>query len=452
MRKYFLYLSLFIFVEIVLYWIFYDPYQLNYQFGFEISLNSTHLHFGVDSLSLFFIFLISFLIPCCLLFNWNSGLTDKYEYCVCLFCMECILIFVFSISDLLLFYLFFESVLMPMFIFIGVIGLRNRRVHAAYLLFFYTLFGSLVMLGAIILLYLHIGSTDMQFLQSIEISLERELLLWFAFFLSFSIKIPMFPFHIWLPEAHVEAPTEGSVLLAGVLLKMGSYGFIRVLISILWNATIFFMPLVFVLSGIAVIYTSFVTLRQVDMKRIIAYSSVAHMNLSVIGLFVFNIYSVVGSIFLMIGHGLVSAALFFTIGVLYDRYKTRLVKYYSGIVQVMPLFSLLLFFFILGNISFPGTCNFIGEILIFFGLIISNIWSIIVLFIGIFICTVYSILMYNRLVFGYYNFNILTRLMDLSRTEFFVLLPFCIFVFLFGIIPSLFLDSLILPAYGLLFV
>lgn len=452
MRKYFLFLSLLIFFEVVMYWILYDPFQLTYQLGLNINLMSICMHIGVDGLSLFFIFLVSFLIPCCLLFNWNTYVFNITEYCICLFCMECILIFVFSVSDLLLFYLFFESVLMPMFIFIGVMGLRSRRIHAAYLLFFYTLFGSLFMLGSILFLYLHIGATDMQFLQATEMSFERELALWLAFFLSFSIKIPMFPFHIWLPEAHVEAPTEGSVLLAGVLLKMGSYGFIRVLVTVLWNATVFFIPFVFLLSALAIVYTSFVTIRQIDMKRIIAYSSVAHMNLSILGLFVFNIYSLVGSVFLMLGHGIVSAILFFAVGILYDRYKTRLIKYYSGLVQVMPLFSLLFLVAVLGNVSFPATCNFIGEVLIFFGLVIGNLWSVPVLFVGIFICTVYTFLMYNRIIFGFYNFGFLMKSLDLSRAEFFILLPFCILIFLLGLAPAMLIDNILFPLYGILFI
>lgn len=452
MRKYLLYLTLFIFIEVVFYWITYDPYQLNFQFGYDINFISINLHFGIDSLSLFFIFLISFLIPCCFLFNWKTTIININEYCICLFCMECVLIFVFSTLDIFLFYIFFESILIPMFIFIGIFGSRARKIHASYLLFFYTLFGSLVMLGSIILVQIHIGSTDIQFIQSVELSLQREIFLWIAFFLSFSIKIPMYPFHIWLPEAHVEAPTEGSVLLAGVLLKMGSYGFLRILFPILWNATVFFIPLIFVLCSLAIVYTSFVTLRQIDLKRIIAYSSIAHMNISILGLFTLNIYSIIGSIFLMISHGIISAALFFTIGILYDRYKTRLIKYYSGIVQIMPLFSVLYFLLILGNISFPGTCNFIGEVLIFFGLIGWNIWSILIISIGIFLCTVYSILIYNRIVFGYYNISNFTYLFDILKYEFFLLVPFIIFMFFFGVCPSVLLDDLLLPSYGFLFI
>lgn len=452
MRTLILYVTIFIFFEVVFYWITYDPYQINFQLGYDISIRSTNIHFGVDSLSLFFIFLISLLIPCCILFNWKTSILDVKEYCICLFFMECVLIFVFSVLDILLFYIFFESILLPMFIFIGIFGSRKRRIHAAYLLFFYTLFGSLVMLGAIILLYIHVGSTDIQFLQSVEFSINRELLLWFAFFLSFSIKVPMYPFHIWLPEAHVEAPTEGSVLLAGVLLKMGSYGFLRILIPIFWNATIFFIPLIFILCSLAIIYTSFVTLRQIDLKRIIAYSSIAHMNVSILGLFVLNIYSVVGSIFLMIGHGIISAALFFLIGIIYDRFKTRLVKYYSGIVQIMPLFSMFFFIFILGNISFPGTCNFIGEILIFFGLSYSNLWLVLVLSFGIFLCTVYSIVLYNRVTFGYLNTNNLTYLFDINRLEFFLLLPFVLFLILWGIYPTLLIGDLLLPSYTFIFI
>lgn len=452
MRTLILYVTIFIFFEVVFYWITYDPYQINFQLGYDISIRSTNIHFGVDSLSLFFIFLVSLLIPCCLLFNWKTSILDVKEYCICLFFMECVLIFVFSVLDVLLFYIFFESILLPMFIFIGIFGSRKRRIHAAYLLFFYTLFGSLVMLGAIILLYIHVGSTDIQFLQSVEFSINRELLLWIAFFLSFSIKVPMYPFHIWLPEAHVEAPTEGSVLLAGVLLKMGSYGFLRILIPIFWNATVFFIPLIFILCSLAIIYTSFVTLRQIDLKRIIAYSSIAHMNISILGLFALNIYSIVGSIFLMIGHGIISAALFFLIGIIYDRFKTRLVKYYSGIVQIMPLFSMFFFVFILGNISFPGTCNFIGETLIFFGLSYSNLWLVLVLSFGIFLCTAYSIILYNRTTFGYLNTTNLTYLFDISKLEFFLLLPFVLFLILWGIYPTLLIGDLLLPSYTFIFI
>lgn len=452
MRTLILYVTLFIFFEVVFYWITYDPYQINFQLGYDISIRSTNIHFGIDSLSLFFIFLVSLLIPCCILFNWKTSILDVKEYCICLFFMECVLIFVFSVLDILLFYIFFESILLPMFIFIGIFGSRKRRIHAAYLLFFYTLLGSLVMLGAIILLYIHVGSTDIQFLQSVEFTMNRELLLWAAFFLSFSIKVPMYPFHIWLPEAHVEAPTEGSVLLAGILLKMGSYGFLRILIPIFWNATIFFIPLVFILCSLAIVYTSFVTLRQIDLKRIIAYSSVAHMNISILGLFALNIYSIVGSIFLMVGHGIISAALFFLIGILYDRFKTRLVKYYSGIVQIMPLFAIFFFIFILGNISFPGTCNFIGETLIFFGLSYSNLWLVLVLSFGIFLCTVYSILLYNRTIFGYLNTSNLTYLFDMSKLEFFLLLPFILFLILWGVYPTLLIGDLLLPSYTFIFI
>lgn len=452
MRKYLLYLTLFIFIEVILYWIMYDPYQLNFQFGFSVDFVSTTIHFGVDGLSLFFIFLISFLVPCCFLFNWKTSIIDVREYCICLFFMECVLIFVFSVLDILLFYVFFESVLIPMFIFIGLLGLRERRIHASYLLYFYTLFGSLMMLGSLILVYIHIGSTDLQFLQGTEISLQREIFLWIAFFFSFSVKIPMYPFHVWLPEAHVEAPTEGSVLLAGILLKMGSYGFLRILVPMFWNATIFFIPLVFVLCSVAIVYTSFVTLRQIDLKRIVAYSSIAHMNISILGFFAMNIYSIVGSIFLMIGHGIVSAALFFMIGIIYDRYKTRLVKYYSGIVHLMPLFAVFFFFFILGNISFPGTCNFVGEVLIFFGLASSNWLSVLVLCVGIFLCTVYSMLLYNKIVFGYFNAFNFIYLLDMTRLEFFLLVPFVLLMFFLGISPYTLIGDILFPCYGFIFV
>lgn len=453
MRHLIFYLTIFIFIEVIFYWITYDPYQLNFQMGHDINIGSIELHFGIDSLSLFFIFLISLLIPACILFNFKNKIFNINEYCILLFLLECLLIFVFTVLDVLLFYISFESVLLPIVVFIGIFGSRERRIHAAYLLFFYTLIGSLLMLGAIIIIYVHVGSTDIQFLQSVEFSLDREIFLWVAFFISFSIKIPMYPFHIWLPEAHVEAPTEGSVILAGILLKMGSYGFLRILIPIFWNATIFFIPLIFLLCSLGIVYTSFVTLRQIDLKRIIAYSSIAHMNISILGLFAFNIYSIVGSIFLMIGHGIVSAALFFMIGMLYNRYKTRVIYYYSGIVQIMPLFSSFFFIFILGNISFPGTCNFIGEVLIFFGLCQVNLWLIIVISIGMFLCTVYSMLLYNRINFGYLNIdNKLYRSFDLTKLEFFLLVPFIFFLIVWGVFPGILIGDLLLPSYSYLFI
>jgi proton-translocating NADH-quinone oxidoreductase chain M len=259
--------------------------------------------------------------------------------------LEALLMCVFSVLDLILFYIFFESVLIPMFLIIGIWGSRERKIRAAYQFFLYTLIGSLLMLLAVLLIYFQAGTTDIHVLMTTEFSERRQIFMWLAFFASFAVKIPMLPFHIWLPEAHVEAPTAGSVILAGILLKLGGYGFLRFSIPLFPEATIYFTPLVYTMSILAVIYASLTTLRQVDMKKIIAYSSVAHMNFCTIGMFTLNVQGVEGSILLMLSHGIVSSALFLCIGVLYDRHHTRIVRYYSGLVHTMPLFVTLFFYF-----------------------------------------------------------------------------------------------------------
>jgi proton-translocating NADH-quinone oxidoreductase chain M len=338
------YISTLLFFFTSFLWITFNPYNFGYQHIYCLQWFDFKFFIGIDGLSLFFIYLTTFLIPLCLLFSWNNNTKNNYYSMLFLISIEILLIFVFSVIDLLLFYIFFEAILIPFFVFIGINGYRKRRIHAAYLLFFYTLFGSLLLLISIFAIYLHCGTTDIQLLWNSSFSNERENLFWIFFFLAFAVKIPIFPFHIWLPEAHVEAPTEGSVLLAGVLLKLGTYGMLRFLFPIFPNATVYFSPLVLLLSTIAVFYTSFTTLRQIDIKRIVAYSSVSHMNMCVIGLFTFDPIAISGSILLMIGHGLVSGGLFFLIGVMYNRFHTKIIKYYSGLVQLMPLFAFLFFF------------------------------------------------------------------------------------------------------------
>ena len=347
-----------------------------------------------------------------------------------------LLVFVFSSLDILVFYIMFEIILIPFFVLIGISSYRKRRVHASYLFFFYTLVGSFLMLVAILSLYSFTGTTSVEVLLNNEYSFLRENIIWFTFFISFAIKIPMFPFHIWLPEAHVEAPTEGSVLLAGVLLKLGSYGFLRFLMPLFPNSTYYNSSLVILISCLGIFYTSFVTLKQIDIKRIIAYSSISHMNVCVLGLFTFNSVGIAGSIHLMIAHGLVSGGLFFLIGMLYGRYHTKLLKYYSGLIYTMPLFAFFFFIYTISNISFPLTSNFIGEYLILTGLLISfNYYALFFSIIGIFICTIYSLWLYNKLVFMLPRYQYIKYHNDLSLLEVSLLTTLLFFIFWIGIYP-----------------
>jgi len=358
--------SLITFLYSLLFWVTFDRSTAHFQFVEELSwLESVCV--GIDGISLLFILLTTFLVPACLLVAWNSIQISVKEYFVAFLILESFMIAVFCILDLLLFYVFFESVLLPMFIIIGVWGSRERKIRAAYQFFLYTLIGSVLMLLAILFLYFQAGTTDYQYLLTLELSERRQILLWLAFFSSFAVKVPMVPVHIWLPEAHVEAPTAGSVILAGVLLKLGTYGFLRFSIPLFPFASVYFTPLMFTMSVMGIIYASFTTLRQIDLKKIIAYSSVAHMGFVTLGLFSLNTQGIEGAILLMISHGLVSGALFLCVGCLYDRTKTRLVKYYSGCVHSMPIFCTMFLFFTMGNISLPGTSSFIGEFLILTG-------------------------------------------------------------------------------------
>ncbi len=303
-------------------WIFFDNASAKFQYVQQIewlSFFNMNFYIGIDGISLFFILLTTFLVPICLLISWKSVNQFVKEFLVAFLFLESFMIAVFCMLDLVLFYVFFESVLIPMFLIIGVWGSRERKIRAAYQFFLYTLIGSLFMLIAILLIYFQVGTTDLQVLTTIEFSERRQLFLWAAFFLSFAVKVPMIPFHIWLPEAHVEAPTAGSVILAGILLKLGTYGFLRFSIPLFPQASVYFTPLVYTLSVLGIIYASFTTLRQIDLKKIIAYSSVAHMGFVTLGLFSLNVQGIEGAILLMLSHGFVASALFLCIGILYDR-------------------------------------------------------------------------------------------------------------------------------------
>lgn len=403
--------------------------------------------FGVDGISIFFFFLSSFLIFLCILFVWEEKLLK--EYLLILLVLNLLLLLVFSVLDLFLFYIFFEAILIPMYLMIGTLGSRERKIRAAYLFFFYTLFGSLLMLIAIIYIYNLVGTLNLEYLFNWTFTFNEQYWLWIAFFLSFASKIPMFPFHIWLPEAHVEAPTVGSVLLAGILLKLGVYGFLRFSITLFPLASLYFSPLVYFLSIIGVIYASLTAIRQTDFKRVIAYSSVAHMNLITLGIFSFNNISIEGSLLQSISHGFVSGALFLLIGILYDRYHSRLLYYYGGLVHTMPIYSIFFLFFTLSNIALPGTSSFVGEFLILAGVYKASILTSILGALGVILSGAYSLWLYNRLIFGNLKFSYTLEFKDVTLKEFLVLIPLSFFVLLMGLYPSFFSNYFHLTVYNI---
>ena len=397
--------------------------------------------FGVDGVSIFFVILTALLIPICVLISWNSIKYLIKEFLLCLFLIEILLIGVFTILDLIGFYILFEGILIPMFLIIGVWGSREEKIQAAYYFFFYTFIGSVFMLLGIFTLYSLTGTTDYQALCGLNFEKHTQYLIFMGFFFSLAIKIPKIPFHIWLPQAHVEAPVAGSVILAGILLKLGGYGFLRFSWPLLPDASEYFSPLIQTLSVLAVIYGSLTTCRQVDFKRIIAYSSVAHMGLVTLGIFSHSTQGLIAAIYLMLAHGLVSSALFIIVTLLYERHHTRLVKYYRGVVTTMPLFSMLFLIFILVNIGIPLSCNFIGE---FLSLLAAFEYSYIVgvlASLGVVLSAAYSMYLYNRVCFGFLSKS-LKYSRDLNRREFYTLLPLILLVFLIGVFPVIITDTI----------
>jgi proton-translocating NADH-quinone oxidoreductase chain M len=407
-------------------WMSFDNSSSRFQFVEAYNwIESSNIIFylGVDGISLFFILLTTLLIPICLLASWNAIKFNEKEYFIAFLAMEALVIAVFCVLDIILFYVFFESVLIPMFIIIGVWGSRERRIRAAYMFFLYTLLGSVLMLLAILYIYYQAGTTDYQILLTTTFDPEVQKLLWLAFFASFAVKVPMLPVHIWLPEAHVEAPTAGSVILAGILLKLGSYGFLRFSLPLFPYASIYFTPLIYAFACIAVIYTSLTAIRQTDLKRIIAYASVAHMNLVLIGMFVYNLQGLEGSILQQLSHGLVSGALFLCVGVIYDRHHTRLVKYYSGLAHTMPIYIAIFMFFSMANIALPGTSSFVGEFLILAGAFQTNTTVCVLSATGMILGGGYSLWLFNRVAFGNIKVQYMNVFSDVDKREFATLLP-----------------------------
>ena len=397
-------------------------------------------HMGVDGISMMFVLLSTLLTPICVLASWESVAHRVKEYMVAFLVLETLMVGMFCALDFVAFYMFFEGVLIPMFLIIGVWG-GQRRVYAAFKFFLFTLTGSVLMLLAILAIYFQTGTTDIAtLLDGAGIPIGMQIWLWLAFFVAFAVKVPMWPVHTWLPDAHVEAPTAGSVILAGVLLKMGAYGFLRFSLPMLPEASALFAPLVFALSVIAVIYTSLVALAQEDMKKLIAYSSVAHMGFVTAGIFAVTQQGLEGAIFQMLSHGVVSAALFLIVGVIYDRIHTRRIDQYGGLVHRMPRYALVFMLFMLASVGLPGTSGFVGEFLVIVGVFQVETTVALLIATGMVLGAAYMLYLYRRVIFGKLSKEHLMKIKDLSWREQAVFAPLVILVLWMGIYPVSFLD------------
>ena len=404
-------------------------------------MSGIEYHLGIDGISVFFVLLSVFLTPICILASWNSIKTRVKEYMIAFLVLESFMIGTFAALDSILFYVFFEGVLIPMFLIIGIWGGKNR-VYASYKFFLYTLLGSVLMLLALLTLYVQTGTTSIPELIENPVGFGLQKWLWLAFFASFAVKMPMWPFHTWLPDAHVEAPTAGSVILAGVLLKMGGYGFLRFSLPMLPEASLYFAPFVMWLSVVAIIYTSLVALVQEDMKKLIAYSSVAHMGFVTLGIFSFNQQGLDGAIFQMISHGVISAALFLCVGVVYDRLHTREIGRYGGIVKNMPKYATVFMIFMLGSVGLPGTSGFVGEFLTLLGAFKAN--TVIAFFAtsGVVLGAAYMLVLYRRVIFGPQENKDAAEMTDLTKLEKAIFIPLVILVFYLGIFPNVVMEKI----------
>ena len=421
--------------------IFFDYENPSFQFEekyFWIN-NGISYHLGIDGSSVLFIVLTTMLVPICILASYDSIKFSIKEYLISFLALETFMIGVFCSLDLVLFYLFFEGGLIPMFLIIGIWG-GERRVYSTFKFFLYTLAGSVFMLLAIIYIYWNAGTTDVQYLLNYQFSKNEQIMLWLAFFASFVVKIPMWPFHTWLPDAHVEAPTAGSVILAGVLLKMAGYGFIRFSLGFFPDASEMFMPMIFTLSIIAIIVTSLIALVQEDMKKLIAYSSVAHMGFVTLGIFTFTIQGIEGGIIQMISHGIVSAALFLCVGVVYDRLHTREISRYGGLVNKMPFYAFTFMIFILASLGLPGTSGFVGEFLVLLSVFTVNTYFALFATTGVVLAATYSLWLYRKVIFGALVKDDLVDMLDLTRREIIIFVPLIFLTFFLGIYPKPVID------------
>lgn len=423
-------------------WTGFDNSQAGFQFVEKFAWLDSGIsyHMGVDGISMLFVILTTFLMPLCILASWESIEKRVKAYMIAFLLLETLMIGVFCALDIVLFYVFFEAGLIPMFIIIGVWG-GKRRVYASFKFFLYTLAGSVLMLLAIMAMFYQSGTTDIPTLLTHQFPASMQTWLWLAFFASFAVKMPMWPVHTWLPDAHVEAPTAGSVILAAILLKMGGYGFLRFSLPMFPLASEMFAPLVFTLSVVAIIYTSLVALMQEDMKKLIAYSSVAHMGFVTMGIFAMNQEGVQGAIFQMLSHGLVSGALFLCVGVIYDRMHTREIDAYGGLVNNMPKYATVFMVFTMANVGLPGTSGFVGEFLTMLGVFRVNTWVAFFAATGVILSAAYALWLYRRVIFGALTKESLKGLLDLSTREKVIIYPLVVLVIFFGVYPAPVFDA-----------
>lgn len=424
-------------LSVLAYFMSFDPSVADYQMVDEVSWYANIKYkMGVDGISMPLILLTTFLTPICLLASQSSIKTRVTEYVVAFLILETLVIGVFAALDLFLFYIFFEAGLIPMFIIIGVWGGKNR-VYAAFKFFLYTLLGSLFMLVAMVYMYLAAGTSDIVLIEQFDFAKSSQTWLWLAFFASFAVKMPMWPVHTWLPDAHVQAPTAGSVILAGILLKLGAYGLLRFSVPMFPDASLLFQPLVFALSVIAIVYASLVAFRQTDMKKLIAYSSVAHMGFVTLGIFSFNQVGMQGAVFQMLSHGFISSALFLIVGVVYDRIHTREIAVYGGLAARMPVYAAFFMLFTMGNVGLPGTSGFVGEIMSMAGGFLAAPWVAVGAALGVIFSAVYMLRLYRETMFGKVTNPDLDNIKDLTSTEIITLTPLAVATILFGIAPWL---------------